>query len=169
MGFVNKSPVSVVRNLGSWFDSQLTMCSHVSKLCSVAFYRLYNIRRIRKYLSQEATGTSVDAFIMSRIDYCNSPLYGFPNSRLAKIQRVLNVSVRLVCNALMFCDIKPIMRDLHRLPIRARNNFKVLLLTLKALHGLAPQYLQSLISNKTSCYHLRGSNTLFLAMPVSEI
>ena len=58
-----------------------------------------------------------------------------------------------------------IMRDLHWLPIKARINFKVLLLTFKALHGLAPQYLQSLKSAKTSRYNLRGSNTLLLAMP----
>ena len=58
-----------------------------------------------------------------------------------------------------------IMRDLHWLPIRARINFKVLLLTFKALHGLAPQYLQSLLSAKTSRYNLRGSNTLLLTMP----
>ena len=57
------------------------------------------------------------------------------------------------------------MRDLHWLPVRACINFKVLLLMLKALHGLAPQYLQSIISVKTSCYNLRGSNTLLLAMP----
>ena len=61
-----------------------------------------------------------------------------------------------------------IMRDLHwlpiGLPIRVRINFKVLFLTFKALHGLEPQYLQSLISVKT-CYNLRGSNTLLLAMP----
>ena len=83
-----------------------------------------------------------------------------------KIQRVLNAAARLVCNAPRFCHITPIMRDLHWLPIRARINFKVLaLLTFKALHGLAPQYLQSLISIKTSCYNLRGSNTLLLAMP----
>ena len=63
-----------------------------------------------------------------------------------------------------FCHIAPIMRDLRWLPIRVRINFKVFLLTFKALHGLAPQYLWSLISLKTSCYNLRGSNTLLLAM-----
>ena len=165
VGSANVSPVSAVRNLGSWFDSQLTMSSHISKLCSVAFYHLCNIRRIRKYLSQETAGTLVHAFITSRIDYCNSLLYRLPNNQLAKIQRVLNASARLVCNAPRFCHITPIMRDLHWLPIRARINFKVLLLTFKALHGLAPQYLRSLISVKTSCYNLRGSNTLLLAKP----
>ena len=165
VGSARVSPVSAVRNLGSWFDSQLTMSSHISKLCSVAFYHLCNIRRIRKYLSQETAGTLVHAFITSRIDYCNSLLYGLPSNQLAKIQRVLNASARLVCNAPRFCHITPIMRDLHWLPIRARINFKVLLLTFKALHGLAPQYLQSLLSAKTSRYNLRGSNTLLLTMP----
>ena len=68
-------------------------------------------------------------------------------------------------NAPRFCHITPIMRALHWLLMRARINFKVLLLTFKALHGLAPQYLQSLISVKTLCYNLRGSNTLLPAMP----
>ena len=160
------NPVSAVRNLGSWFDSQLTMSSHIRKLCtcSAAFYHLCNIRRIRN-LSQETAGSLVHAFITSRIDYCNSLLYGLPNNQLAKIQRVLNASARLVCIAPRLCHITPIMRDLHWLPTRARINFKVLLLTFKALHGLAPQYLQSLITVKTSCYNRRGSNALLLAKP----
>ena len=86
VGSGNVSPVAVVRKLGSWFDSQLTMSSHISKLRFVAFYHLYSIRRIRKYLSQEVTETLVYAFITSRIDYCNSLLYELPNSQLAQIQ-----------------------------------------------------------------------------------
>ena len=62
VGSANVSPVPVVRNLGSGLDSQLTMSSHISKLCSVAFYHLCNIRCIRKYFSQETTGTLVHAF-----------------------------------------------------------------------------------------------------------
>ena len=40
--------VTVARNLGSWFDEQLTMSTHISKLCGVAFYHLHNIKRVRK-------------------------------------------------------------------------------------------------------------------------
>ena len=110
-------------------------------------------------------GSLVHAFITSRIEYWNSLSYRLPNSQLVKIQRVLNASARLVCNAPRFCYITPIMRDLHWLPIRACINFKLLPLTFKVLYGRAPQYLQSLISIKTSCYNLRDSNTLLLAMP----
>ena len=65
-------PVTVARNLGSWFDEQLTMSTHISKLCGVAFYHLHNIKRIRKYLSRESTEMHLHAFITSRVDYCNS-------------------------------------------------------------------------------------------------
>ena len=44
-----------VRNLGSWFDSQLSMLTHISKVCGAAFYRLHNISRIRKFLSPDDT------------------------------------------------------------------------------------------------------------------
>ena len=44
----------------------------------------------RKYLSRESTEMLVHAFITSRVDYCNSLLYGLPNYQLNKLQRVLN-------------------------------------------------------------------------------
>ena len=92
----------------------------------------------------------VGCLCTTRKEHCL--LYGLTNSQLAKIQRVPHASARLVCNAPRFCHITPIMRDLHWLPIRARINFKVLLLTFKALHGLPPQYLWSLISLKLRYY-----------------
>ena len=41
--------------------------------------------------------------------------------------------------------ITPVLASLHRLPVKARADFKVLLLTYKALHGLAPTYLSDLV------------------------
>ena len=58
--------------------------------------------------------------------YCNSLLYGLPNYQLNKLQRVLNASARLVCNAPRFCHISPLLRGLHWLPVKARIQFKIL-------------------------------------------
>ena len=63
----------------------------IYRMLDILIIVIFSIRRIRKYLSQETTGTLVHAFITFRIDYCNSPLYGLPNNQLAKIQRVLGV------------------------------------------------------------------------------
>ena len=67
---------SSVRNLASWFDSQLNMSVHISKLCAAAFYHLHNISRIRRFLSFDSTKALVHALITSRVDYCNSLLLG---------------------------------------------------------------------------------------------
>ena len=74
-----------VRNLGTWLDNTLSMSTQVSKVASSCFYYIYNIRRIRKYLSREVCETLVNSLITSRLDYCNSLLYGCPSSLLARL------------------------------------------------------------------------------------
>jgi hypothetical protein len=64
------TPVDVVRGLGVWLDSRLRMDTHVTNICSAAFYHLYNIRRIRKFLSKSHTETLIHAFVTCRLDYC---------------------------------------------------------------------------------------------------
>ena len=75
-------PVASARNLGTWFDTHLDRGTHITKTCSSAFYYLYNIRHIRKYLSRESAEKLVHAFISSRLDYSNSPLYGIPEYQI---------------------------------------------------------------------------------------
>ena len=87
-------------NLGSWFDSQLSMSTDISKLCRAAFFHLHNISRIRKFLSPEETKTLVDAFVTSRVDYYNSLLYGLPASQLKKVQACL---LRSALQPLIYC------------------------------------------------------------------
>ena len=69
---------SGAHNLGVWFDNVLNMENHVTRMCKSSFYYLYNLRKIRKYLSKQTTEKLVHAFVTSRIDYCNSLLYGMP-------------------------------------------------------------------------------------------
>ena len=127
---------TAVKNLGAWFDSTLGMSTHISKTCSAAFYHLRNISRITKFLTLEDTKTLVHVFVTSRVDYCNSILYGIPASHLKKVQRVLNAAASLVCRAPRLSRITPLMRELHWLPIRKPIYFKMLF-TFKAIQGLS--------------------------------
>ena len=71
VGGVSAAPVISARNLGTWFDTNLSLVTHITNTCKAAFYHLHNIRRIRKFLTKESTKVLVHAFIMGRIHYCN--------------------------------------------------------------------------------------------------
>ena len=142
-----------------WFDSSPNMTEHVTKLCASAFFYIYNIRRIRKYLSRESAETLVRAFMSSRLDYGNSLLFGLPKYQIQKFQRVQNASARLIFSLPRYCQITPLLFDLHWLPVNQRIVFKILLLVYKVLHQLAPSYLVDLISvMPCSSYNLRRNN-----------
>ena len=87
---------STVGNLSAWFDFELTMNTHVKTLCSVAYFHLHNLRRIRKYLLQETCAQLVRAFLASRIHCCNSLLHGVPAKHIDKIQHLQNKAAQII-------------------------------------------------------------------------
>jgi len=87
----------------------------------------------------------VNSFVISRVDYCNSLLAGAPRYLLDRLQSVLNSAARLLVGAKKYDHISHVLRDrLHWLPVQQRFQFKLCLLTFKALHGLTPMYLADL-------------------------
>ena len=123
--------------------------------------------RIRKYLFRRSTEMLIHAFVSSRVDYCNSLLYGLPAYQLNKLQRVQNAAARLIFLESKYCHVRPLLYNLHWLPVKFRIDFKILLLTYKAINGLAPFYLQELISLKEACkYKLRSDCDGLLLNPV---
>ena len=160
------TPALEAKNLGCWFDQQLSMGTQINKICSASYFHLHNIRCIRKYLSTESTKKLVHALVTSRIDYCNSLLYGLPQTQLSKLQRVQNTSARLICNVSPFDHISPVLFRLHWLPVHFRIRFKILVITFKAIHELGPEYINDLIGVKSaSRYSLRSNNELLLELP----
>ena len=96
----------------------ILLTTHITKLSGSCFYYLYNIRRLRKYLSRRCAVTLVHAFVSARIDYCNSILYGIPDCHLNKLQRIQNAAARLVCQQSRYCHITPLLFNLHWLPVK---------------------------------------------------
>ena len=119
---------------------------HISEICKSAFYHIRNISHVRRYLNVESTGKFVHALVTSRLDNCNAVLFGLPDYLIKRLQYVLNAAARLVSLTNKYDHITPVRKQLHWLPVKERINFKILLTTFKALHGINPLYLCELIS-----------------------
>ena len=102
---------------------------------------LRQLRMVRSSLTIETTETLVHAFVSSRLDYCNSLLYGINDSLLKKLQAVQNAAARVTTKTRKFDHITPVLRELHWLAVHKRIVYKLAVMVYKCVHGLAPPYL----------------------------
>jgi len=158
--------VSSARDLGVVIDSQLSMADHVASVCRSAYYHLRQIRPALQSLTRDAAKTLVQAFISSRLDYCNSVCCGIADKLLQRLQSVQNAAARLVTRTGRREHISPVLRELHWLPVRRRLDFKLATLMFKSLHGCAPLYLSDACqSTKETSHRLRSSSTTTYVIP----
>ena len=156
-------------NIGVLFDESLSMVPQVTAICKSAFYHLRKISLIRKYLTFDAAQLLVHAFVTSKLDYCNSLLYGLPKHVIKQLQHVQNAAARVVTVSPKFCHITPVLANLHWLPIELRIEFKILTITYKTLHGLAPTYIKDLLQRYHPPRDLRSSKKNLLVVPAFNL
>ena len=137
----------------------------MSSVCKSALFYLRNITKIRMYLTSESTKTLIHAYVTCRLDNCNSLLLGSRKYMIQKLQRVQNWTARLVAGQPRAAHIRPILKELHWLPVEQRITFKVLLLTFKVLNNLAPPYLSQLIVPYNPTRNLRSAGKHLLEVP----
>ncbi len=147
------------------FDSNLSFESHVSSICKTAFFHLKNISKLRPMLSTSNAEILIHAFMTSRLDYCNALLGGCSACLINKLQLVQNAAARVLTRTRKYDHISPVLSTLHWLPIKHRIDFKILLITYKALNGLAPQYLSELLSHYSPPRPLHSQNSGHLIIP----
>lgn len=138
-------PSKTVKNLGVHMDQELKMDSHVNSICKTANFHIHNIRRIRKFLTKDATKSLTNALVTSRLDYGNALLYGTTANLRKKMQKVQNSSARLITYTPRREHMTPVLRSLHWLPINKRLQYKILLCTYNSFQGTAPQYISDIL------------------------
>lgn len=128
-----------VRNLGVLLDRHLNMDVHINSVVSVCYKQLSDIGKIRKLLTKKDTELLVHAVISSRLDYCNSLLYGANKTHINKLQMVQNAAARLISMRRKHESVSDVILDLHWLRVEARIIFKLLVLVYKCVHNIAPE------------------------------
>jgi hypothetical protein len=160
------SPSSTVRNLGVTFDSDMTLSKHISSVCRSSYHVIRQIRQIRSSLDHNSCVLLCNALVSSKLDFCNSLYYGLPQSSIHRLQLIQNSLARVVCPSVARRDhITPTLRKLHWLPVNARIEYKIALITYKTLHFQSPSYLDSLLIPYVPARRLRSSDKLLLCVP----
>ena len=108
--------------------------------------------------------------VLTRLDYCNSTIYGLPAVQLNRLQAVQNASARLVYNIRRSDHVTDALICLHWLRIPERIRFKIAVLVYRTLHGLSPSYLNCFtpvsVSGRAG---LRSGYTHQLRLPRSRL
>jgi len=131
VGSVDVQLTDIVRNIGVLLDSELTVKQHVNRVTSACFYHLRRLRQLKRHVSQDTLRQLFSAFILNRLDYCNSLLYGLLWSTIAPLQRMQNVAARLVQGLSPRDHVSSALQTLHWLPIYYQIQFKIALLNVQ--------------------------------------
>uniref|UniRef100_A0AAY4AM17 Reverse transcriptase domain-containing protein n=2 Tax=Denticeps clupeoides TaxID=299321 RepID=A0AAY4AM17_9TELE len=168
IGSLLLTPTASAKSLGVWIDNKLSLNHHVAAISRSCRFTLYNIRKIRPFLSQQATQLLVQAMVISKLDYCNSLLAGASAVTIKPLQMVQNMAARLIFNQPKYTHVTPLLTSLHWLPVAARIEFKSLMLAYRAVNGTAPAYINTLLPRYTPTRSLRSANERRLKIPSSR-
>ena len=162
----NIQPSKCVRNLGFLFDSDFSFADQVAKVRQSCFYYIKDVCRVRRYIDKSTATSLANALVSSRLDYCNSLYNGIAEKYLSKLQIIQNTLCRIVTKTSRFNHITPVRKSLHWLPIKQRIEFKLGLLTFKALQLGCPSYLRDKLRyppfRTNSRYFTQGTNLLLV-------
>ena len=141
-----------MKNLGFTLDCHLTMNAHVSNIARTCYFELRRLAYIRRFLTSTATATLVSAFVLSRIDYCNSLLFGSTLDVTSHLQRIQNYAARVILRLPMSSRITIHLKSLHWLPVIVRQHLVIVhFLLLLLLSGTLFQMMSSVPHH---CHHL---------------
>jgi len=110
---VLSSTVTIVysaRDLGVVIDSRLMMSNKITALCRAGNYQLHQLRPVARSLPEASAKTLVQAFISSRLHYCNALLYGIIDSLFRHLQSIQNAAARFLTGASRCDHISPVLR-----------------------------------------------------------
>ena len=105
---LNKLPTSITigntqipfkqsdKNLDFRLDCHFTMNALVSNIAQTCYFELRHLASTRRFLTSTATAIYVSAFVLSRIDYCNSMLFGSTHDMTFHLHRIQNYAARVI-------------------------------------------------------------------------
>ena len=146
---INLTTLPHVKLLGVKLDTSLNYDTHITSLLRSTYNLLRNVANVRIFLTTTHIKTLVNAIIVSKLDYCNSLLYGISSYNINRLQVLQNSAARVIYGRKKREHASDILNELHWLRVDARIHFKLLCTVYKCLHDAnSPPYLKSLLTFK---------------------
>ena len=126
------------------------------------------MRTVRRYLTTEATKTLVQCYIRTRIDYCNALLVALPKYQISRLQRIMNISARLIFQKPRDHTITELLVKFHWLKVADWIVFKILCITWRSLNKVAPPYIVDIVTPNALKRTLRSVTNCDFYVPKSQ-
>ena len=139
------------------------MNAHVTNISRTCYFELCRLASIRRFLTSTATATLVSAFVLSRIDYCNSLLFGSTHDVISHLQQIQNYAARVILRLSVSSNIATHLRSLHWLHVNVRSTYKIACLCYHCYCSTAPSKVTDMLHWKPS--HTRNSRSSSCTMP----
>ena len=97
------------------------------------------------FLTKHQLQQLVSALIFSHLDYCNALYYGASVKTIKQLQSIQNRACATILGLKKREPKSEHLKKLHWLKVSERIEFKILLVTYKALNGMAPEYISELV------------------------
>ena len=101
---------------------------------------------------------------LSRIDYCNSQLFGSTHGVTSHLIRMQNYAARVMLLIQKSANIAIYLRSLHCLPVKVRSLYEMPSLCYHFHNSTAPSYVTDMLQKKPS--HSRSVHTISHTMPL---
>ena len=129
-------------------------------------FHIYNLKKIRPYLTKQTAIILSNSLIMSRLLYCNSLLAGENKTVINNIDRLVNRTTRIIFN-LKNTDYTTSIKSLNWLPTIDNINIKLLTILYKTTKTTQPHNLHTLLHKQTTNRQLR--QTYRLDIPTTRL
>ena len=153
-----------MKNLGLTLDCHLTGNAHVTNIARTCYFELRCLASIRRFLTSTATATLVSAFVLSRIDYCNSLLFGSTHDVTPHLQQIQSYAAREILCLSRSSSITTHLKSLHWLPVKVRSTNKIACLCYQCHSSTAPSYVTDMLHKKPS--HTHNTRSSSYTMPL---
>ena len=124
------------------------MNEHVDTIAQTCYFELLRLASIHRFLTSIATATLAPASVLSRIDYCNSLLFGSTHDVTSHLQRIQNYAARVILRLQKSSNITTHLKSLHWLPVKVRSTYKIVCLLYHCHSSTAPSYVTDMLHKR---------------------